>query len=263
MSALACPTELLDLAPDIALATWTQNVVWGNNRLTFQPVRTPGLLGTVVSLPQGGGPVGGDVYFITVCTQGYMTKFVLLDVAGHGADAAALAARLQTKLTELVDEPRNEVMLGKLNQALLGLDTHGAFATAVAATYHRVRQTWRFAYAGHPLQLVRQDGNWQPMEARSEPRLPVGVVGDVAYEQTQIRLDIGDWVMLFSDGLVEIPLADGTFFDEYALLDLMNRLGGDDPHFLAQVIAEELIARQGHDRFPDDVTFALFKRVPG
>ena len=73
-------------APD----AWLCNIVWGGNELALETFTMPGLDGCLLSVPCANSRAGGDIYHVTVCDHGVFSKFLLVDVAGHGQpDVAA------------------------------------------------------------------------------------------------------------------------------------------------------------------------------
>src|SRR5690606_34806228 len=83
--------EIIDLQ-ELACAE-----VWGGNGAIRRRVVLPGLEGHVLSQPCGGGQ-GGDVYYVTACSMGLMTRVCLADVAGHGEAVSAMSRWLHTTL---------------------------------------------------------------------------------------------------------------------------------------------------------------------
>ena len=66
----------------------------GNQRATYS-AELPGLSGWVSCHPLRPSPRGGDLYYMSACSQGIMARVVLADVAGHGEVVSAAADRLQ------------------------------------------------------------------------------------------------------------------------------------------------------------------------
>ena len=71
--------------------------IWGGNGNTDLDVCTNGINASVYSLACG-GERGGDVYYLSVCTHDMMTRMVVADVRGHGAQVSQLSAWLHEEI---------------------------------------------------------------------------------------------------------------------------------------------------------------------
>jgi anti-sigma regulatory factor (Ser/Thr protein kinase) len=162
------------------------------------------------------------------------------DVVGRGIPAASLVGKLRNGLRAyaLEGHPPGEV-LRRLN-ALVS-DTRREMSTAIFVEFRPGTGELRGANAGHPRALVRRAGGrierWDA--ARS---MPLGVVGHARYEDEAIRLEPGDAVLLFTDGLIErrgLPIGDALdrleravppsgSADELRTAVLDRTLGGED-----------------------------------
>ena len=69
--------------------------VWSGSQLTAQGVEFGGLDAWVYSKPYKEAQHGGDIYYASSCATGRITRFLLADVAGHGAAVASIAADLE------------------------------------------------------------------------------------------------------------------------------------------------------------------------
>jgi sigma-B regulation protein RsbU (phosphoserine phosphatase) len=145
---------------------------------------------------------GGDYYDFFQLEDGGWGLFIA-DVSGHGTPAAVLMA-----ITHAIAhaQPRAhtppEKMLKYLNDRLaLAYTRSGTFITAFYAVLDPVNQTLTYSRAGHnPPRLVR---NGQVIAVDAEGGLPLGILKDQAYEQACIRLQPGDRLLLYTDGITE------------------------------------------------------------
>src|SRR5947209_1051592 len=78
--------------------------VRGGNHLAAYAAELPGLAGWVSCQPLQPSPRGGDVYYMSACSQGVMARVVLADVAGHGEAVSTAAGRLRGALRQHVNE---------------------------------------------------------------------------------------------------------------------------------------------------------------
>jgi len=242
---------------------WICDLLWGGNTYADKDFSTPGLEGRLLSVPAGQSPMGGDVHYITVCGGGILSKFLLLDVSGHGAAASEWSRYLHAPLHRLMEEQDNAAILGELNLRLLDAHTLGRFATAVAATYNSQTQRWIYAYAGHPYMLIRSEGTWQELPAKGERTVPVGIIDDTEYYQTEVGLSADEYILIFSDALIEIRQQTGQLLGLQGLVDTLNALPADGLQDLYPRLVAGLVAHNGGQHFNDDLTLVLLRHTGG
>ncbi|MFE9680271.1 SpoIIE family protein phosphatase [Streptomyces sp. NPDC006285] len=210
-----------------------------------------------------GMDVGGDWYDVVESGDGL--ALVIGDVQGHGVQAAATMGQLRSAVRAfaLGDRPPDEVVSGT-NHLLIDLDP-GLFASCCYLRLDPLTGVAQVARAGHPPPILRYpDGRTHVLD------IPGGVVLGVDpqahYPVTQVQLDPGAVLALYTDGLVEQPGAD---IDEgiTALRVALARAGAPaagrpGARSLAGV-ADRLTARARHvaDR-PDDIALLLATRRP-
>jgi serine phosphatase RsbU (regulator of sigma subunit) len=130
------------------------------------------------------------------------------------------------------------------------LSQTGSFATLFHARLRASDGQILFSDAGHGLTLVvRAAGTWERL---SSDNFPVGLLPDTRWESLETRLDPGDMIVSFSDGVLD--LYDGTL----AAVDEVGRLA------VCAGSAEELVdavrrRAQGTSN-PDDVTILAVRR---
>ncbi|MEV5427870.1 SpoIIE family protein phosphatase [Streptomyces sp. NPDC052701] len=172
--------------------------------LPKRPVDLAGLRVEVAYLPaQSGIHVGGD-WFSAIELPDGDALFVVGDVAGHGVDAVATMAQLRFTAKGMVITGSSLTgALTRLNTLLLhSRDSHGT-ATLVLARYSPGERRLVWAQAGHPPPLLLRDGEVRRLD---RPRgLLLGACTAPVFEEAECRLEPGDRLILYTDGLVERP----------------------------------------------------------
>jgi serine phosphatase RsbU (regulator of sigma subunit) len=206
--------------------------VYGGNRADHRLVHMPGLETRVLSLPYGGAEQGGgDLYFLSLCAGGRISRVALLDVAGHGASVSQLAVTLRRIMRRTINTPRQEGFARRLNQVLAGMSIDGSFATAVFVSYFHPTQELRVCNAGHPRPIHREaaSGTWRLLGPDADAdtddipsNLPLGVVPGTEYEQFKLHLVPGDMLLMYTDPFIEACDEEGRQLGEEGLLELVS-----------------------------------------
>ncbi len=141
---------------------------------------------------------------------------VVCDVAGHGLASALIMSATRAAVraeTQRLPEPAR--VLSRVNQLLADSIPPGLFVTIFLGIVEPVSGVLRFASAGHPhpYHWVQRDQRLVELESYG---LPLGLSPDVEYEQHRVTLTGGDFVLVYSDGLVEAhnPLRQMYGFDQ-------------------------------------------------
>jgi serine phosphatase RsbU (regulator of sigma subunit) len=144
--------------------------------------------------------VGGDWYLAVPLADGDV-MFAVGDVVGHGLAAASpmVALRHAAAAYAVAGHEPGEV-LAALN-TLLCRQSAWATATAVVARYRPEPGVLTWARAGHPPIMV---AGRHGVATRYEPAgMLLGVSPEARYEHASVRLDDGDVVLMYTDGLIE------------------------------------------------------------
>ncbi|HEY5834313.1 SpoIIE family protein phosphatase [Streptomyces sp.] len=145
--------------------------------------------------------VGGD-WFDAIQLPGGRVALIVGDVMGHGLQAAAVMGQFRTAVITMagLDLPPAQI-LRHLDNLAHRLGTEH-LATCVYAVYDPVRRTLTLANAGHiPPVLAGSDGRGELLQIPGGA--PIGV-GGVPFETVEVPAPDGSWLVLCTDGLVEV-----------------------------------------------------------
>ena len=244
--------------------------VWGGSQLTERSVEFGGLETWVYSKPYGDAEHGGDVYYASSCATGRISRLLLADVSGHGHAVAETAADLRSLMRRFVNRLDQGEFVKLLNQQFTELSKDGAFATAIVTTFFAPSRRLMICNAGHPRPLLYRaaDGSWSLLAAKESriaaaPRnLPLGMIHITEYEHFDVELQTGDWLVAYTDALIESHDSDGEMLGEAGILRIVRALGHADADKLIPSLLAEIAARNPKNLTDDDVT-VLAMRASG
>jgi len=166
--------------------------------------------------------VAGDFFDHFFVAPGRL-MLVMADVSGKGVPAAIYMAVTRTRLRDFAAADRSPAqILSRLNQRLAAENKQNMFVTLFLCCYDVSSGEVIYANAGHnPPYVVRQDGRL----ASLEPTGPlVGPLADATFDDAHARLEPGDLLVLFTDGVTEAASPAGELFGEARLESLLESL---------------------------------------
>jgi phosphoserine phosphatase RsbU/P len=183
------------------------------------------------------------------------------DVAGKSIPAAMLMATFQASLktlsTALVALPE---LASNMNRYACTNSQGGLrFTTAFLAEYDPARRTLDYINAGHNTPILRR-ANGQ-IERLDVGGLPFGILPEAPYQSATVTLAPEDWLIIFTDGLVEAENARQEEYGESRLLAAIEAGKSGDPNEMLKRMMTELDLFVGQTPQHDDVTCLLLKAV--
>ena len=179
------------------------------------------------------------------------------DAMGKGNDAAALAslavgalraARRGGASLEQAARIAHGTMVTSVEQV--------RFLTAIIGQWDPSTRVFRWISAGHPPPLLlRRDGSAE--ELFGAVTYPLGLFeGERTFEPAERRLDPGDRLLLYSDGLTERERADGTRIGIEGLLPLLRERRGDSAARIVRAL-QDAVSDASPKPLRDDATLLL------
>lgn len=202
--------------------------------------------------------VGGDLYDVQPRTDGRLS-IVEADVSGKGLAAAMVTAEVRTVMreaTSMLASPGAAMSLAnrRLYDDLTGVDK---LVTIFAAYYTPETRSVIYANAGHSVAIHKAAG--EPARILEATGMPLGIFDDADYEEHVVRLDIGDLLVICSDGFPEASdVAEQMFgYDRllHAIDDIADRSAAEIGKYLSEAVAEFVM---GHEQ-SDDQTIIVAK----
>lgn len=169
--------------------------------------------------------LGGDSFGYHDIDDDHMA-FYLLDVCGHGVNAALLSVTvinvLRASALPGADFRDPAGVLSALNNAFPMERQNGMFFTIWYGVYRRSSGELRFATGGHPPAIHLRDASSGTTEATqliTYGGMAIGAFPDVEYECGSMRMEAGDRLLILSDGTFEVDGEDGDMLSVDALAE--------------------------------------------
>jgi sigma-B regulation protein RsbU (phosphoserine phosphatase) len=182
------------------------------------------------------------------------------DVAGKSIPAALLMASFQASLKTLSTTATPLITLVEgINRYTCTNSQEGRrFITAFVAEFNAVGRTLTYINAGHNAPLLRRSTGL--IERLEIGGLPLGVQADAQYQSAMVTLNSGDWLAIFTDGLVEATNHNDEEYGEQRVINILNGGSSHSPTNLISQLMVNLDLFVGNNLpLADDVTCMLIK----
>ncbi len=198
--------------------------------------------------------VGGD-YYNVVRMDDRHTAICIADVAGKGMPAALLMSTLQAAVRPLIAQKLAPGELcHRLNRILCELMPVGKFISFFYGVLDNQENRLTYCNAGHnPPLLIRADGDSSELDAQGAV---LGQFPEWQYRQSEVLLNSGDRLLLFTDGLVEAPGADDEPFGEQNLVRVALGNPKSSAHGLMELLMDAASTHCDR-RFHDDASLIV------
>jgi serine phosphatase RsbU (regulator of sigma subunit) len=201
--------------------------------------------------------VGGDYFDYFVVDNGDLIV-VIGDVSGHGLGPSLVMAETRAALrTAAATTEDLALMMRRTNELLYG-DEVSLFVTLFLGRINPNTRTLSYASAGHPGELLRQDGSFELLSTR-EP--PLGIELDTRFAVRQTNLCSGDTMFLYTDGISERLSESREQFGTSRIRDLMATSARQTAAQSIDLLFDHANFFAGHGSGLDDMTAVVVKVV--
>ena len=228
------------------------------------PVQAPPVAGIEIAFStRPANTVGGDYHdvFPRPVRASANPRYVVAvaDVAGKSIPAALLMATFQASLRTLSNTPSSLTeLVDGMNHYACGNSQNGVrFITAFLAEYEPAARTMSYVNAGHNQPLLRRTSGL--IERLDVGGLPFGIKADAIYQAGAATLEVGDWLVVFTDGVVDAVNEADQEYGEERLIAMLNAGAHTSPATLLSLTMADLDQFVGNTPQHDDMTCLLIK----
>ena len=204
------------------------------------------------------GAVSGDYCDLVQSGNGHGLLFAFGDVSGKGVAAAFLAAHLRAILHSLAGEalPVGELLVR--TSRLFRESTIAPYFATLVCGRARPAGVIELGNAGHCPPLLLSGGDVRELEPGG---LPIGTALSCCYGAEAFTLDVGDTLLLYTDGLSEARDHAGREYGAERLAEVARRHAGAPLGELAEACLADVGAHlAGHPK-ADDLTLMAIRRL--
>lgn len=250
--------------------------IWGGNEAFDNAFAVPGIDAWVFSEPCPGSDSGGDIHYVSLCGGGNIARFVVADVAGHGASASDLAVALRKLMRRFINRVDQTRFVRALNKHFSQSAEDGKFATALLATYFAPTDHLIVCNAGHPKPLWYRAAtrNWiwlqedvgaprEEMKGWPISNLPLGIIEPTSYYQFAVPLEKDDLVVIYTDSVIESKNPAGRLLGSEGLLEIVQGIDPVEPAGLREALLDEVAGFRKNAPADDDLTLIVLHHNAG
>ncbi len=227
-------------------------------QLSLLPLSVPELPGLEIAVSmQTATEVGGDFYDFRVDEEFGLTT-TLGDATGHGARAGAMVSLMKGLFSAFGDRRDVPRFFSESSERLRSMHLD---STNIAMAITRIKNgRLTHASAGMPPPLILRAGA-NEVEELAVQGMPLGGIADFGYREVAAELEVGDTVLLMSDGLPELVSSDGEVLGYEKTRELFREVGGASVEELIAGLNRAASEWGSGPPFPDDVTFVAIRLV--
>jgi sigma-B regulation protein RsbU (phosphoserine phosphatase) len=203
--------------------------------------------------------VGGDYYDYIRFEDGRVCVLVG-DVAGKGMPAALLMSSLQARVHVVFEEPDHIAQkMMRLNKAICSNCPDNRFITFFLGVVNPHTGEMVYSNAGHnPPVVVRAAGGFETLSGGG---VILGILPMATYQEFTAKLEHGDILILFSDGVTEAADPQDQEFGEKRLAELVASMRDRPAREIVEQIHQAVMAFTEGAPAADDITVVVVKRI--
>lgn len=227
---------------------------------SFLPKAYPSLPGWQIdAFWQSASQVGGDFYDMFMLPDGRL-GLVIADVADKGVPAALFMALSRTLIRVVAqDIPDPTEALTRTNDLIISDTNSDLFVTVFYAILAPQSGEIVYANGGHnPPLLARLNGEMESLRARG---IVLGIVSPIHLEERRTRLEPGDLLVMYTDGVTDAINEHEEEFGAGRLADIVEQVRDRAPDQVIAEIYERVTAFVGNVPQFDDFTLVALKRA--
>lgn len=200
----------------------------------------------------------GDLYDFVQLDETRLV-FTLGDVSGKGLPAAILMANLQSVLKDLPHQNSSPAFcVSRANDIINRASSNEKFVTLFLGLLDTNNHKLMYTNAGHEHPyLFRND----KIERLGAGGIPVGIIPGMHFEEEEYSIQLGDLLLVFSDGVMDAVNANDEYYSEERLADFVLENRNLTPKEIVDKVCDDIKEFVGDASQFDDITLMVIKRM--
>jgi sigma-B regulation protein RsbU (phosphoserine phosphatase) len=203
--------------------------------------------------------VGGD-YYDFLLLPGDRFGIAIGDVSGKGIAAALLMASLQASLRGQAIQGKDDLadLMSNVNNLVYEASAENRYATFFYSQYEATTRLLTYVNAGHnpPMIFRRRGQEWDILRLEAGGAV-VGLLANFPYRQETVRLERGDILVAFTDGISEAMNSDDEEWGEDCMIEVVKQCSGMTAADTLSVIIKAADAFVAGAKQHDDMTLLI------
>jgi sigma-B regulation protein RsbU (phosphoserine phosphatase) len=203
--------------------------------------------------------LGGDLFDLRRIDDKRLS-IAIGDASGKGISGAILVSTLyaafrtgRKKYLEV-----NEI-IERLNNSVANLTKPGSYYTFFYGILNYYKGIFTYTNAGHnPPYLIRNSGKFEQLDVGG---IVLGFFKGIKYKMSEIKIETGDILVFYTDGITECKDDKDEEFGEKRFLDILLKNNSLSPKKLQEEIINSLISFTQRSVFSDDITLVIIKKI--
>lgn len=205
--------------------------------------------------------VGGDLYDYFLIDENSLF-FMIGDVSDKGVPAALFMSVTKTlfKTHALSNKDKNIIdIVQSVNSQLSEDNPKLMFVTVFAGILNLETGRIEYVDGGHEAPFILRNKKKFSLLEKKGGKLPLGVMGDFAYDSNTIQLEPGEGLLLYTDGVIDATAPDNERFGESGIIDTLSQLRDDaKPEEIDRLLHQNVLSYSlGTDQFDDMAVLTL------
>ena len=230
-------------------------------QVALLPAETPQVAGLEVyggNIPSRG--VSGDYYQVVERQETNEVAVIIADVSGKGIGASLLTAYVDALVNAYLGENLEPAeIFNRISPQMNAKTPVESFATAFLGIFSVDTGKLRYASAGHdPTLLVRSNDD---VELLMPTGMPLGLMPEAVYTSAETSLEVGDSLVLYTDGITEAANPEQEEFGRERLIEVCGEHRSEPPKELARSIEKVVDTFVDGVPYHDDRTLVIVRRT--
>lgn len=248
--------QLVDIKADLSLAAEVQAAILPRKFPPFPEIANEVDLYATMKPAKD---VGGDFYDFFRIDENNI-GFAMADVSGKGVPAALFMTMSHTLLRFTGSRCTNPVTtVTETNNMLARESFDSMFVTLFYGVYNKSTGIVNYINAGHnPPYILHADGNVEVLP--NSTNICMGVLEEFPYQSNELKLEKGDMLVTFTDGVTEACDVNDALYGENRLEALLATLKGKSSEDVTTAISDSVAQHAYGAEQSDDITILCIRR---